>query len=157
MAQSILNGKRILAVEDEADVLAVLEEEIMSACPDCKLDKSTTYEQSAELLKKNDYDIVVLDIMGVQGFDLLKIAADRKLRAVMLTAKALTPEALKKSHDLGARAFLPKDMLGEVVPFLEDALTLERATGWKRLLHKLEDYFDDRWGEEWKKKYPFSY
>lgn len=157
MAQSILDGKKLLAVDDEADVLAVLEEEITGACPGCKLDKSTTYEQAAELLKKNDYDIVILDIMGVQGFDLLEIAAERKIKAVMLTARALTPDALKKSHDLGARAFLPKDMLGEVVPFLEDALTQEYATGWKRLFHKLEDYFDNRWGEEWKKKYPFSY
>jgi hypothetical protein len=29
MAESILNGKRILAVDDEPDVLAVLEEEIL--------------------------------------------------------------------------------------------------------------------------------
>lgn len=157
MAQSILDGKTILAVDDEPDVLTVLEEEITSACKDCRLDKATAYEQAVDLLNKNDYDIVILDIMGVQGFELLQLAADRKMKAVMLTARALTPEALKKSHDLGARAFLPKDMLGEVVPFLEDAMTQEYATGWRKLLHKLEDYFDNRWGEEWKKKYPFSY
>ena len=157
MARSILDGKRILAVDDEPDVLAVLEEEILNACPDCKIDKSTTYEGGADLLKRNDYDVVILDIMGVQGFDLLQIAADRKLRAVILTAKAMTPEALKRSHDLGARAFLPKEKLGEIAVFLEDVLTYEHKTGWERLLKKLEDYFDSRWGNEWKKKYPFSY
>ena len=31
MPESILNGKNILAVDDEPDVLAVLEEEIMNA------------------------------------------------------------------------------------------------------------------------------
>ncbi len=32
MSESILNGKKILAVDDEPDVLTVLEEEIMDAC-----------------------------------------------------------------------------------------------------------------------------
>ena len=157
MARSILDGRRILAVDDEPDVLSVLEEEILGACLDCTIDKSTSYEGAVDLLRRNDYDIAILDIMGVQGFDLLQIAARRKLRTVMLTAKALTPEDLKRSLDLGAWAFLPKDKLGEIVPFLEDALRYERKTGWDRLLKKLEDYFDNRWGSEWKKKYPFSY
>ena len=46
MAGSILNGKRILAVDDEPDVLEVLQEEILEACPDCKFDKATTYEEA---------------------------------------------------------------------------------------------------------------
>ena len=71
------------------------------------------------MLKANDYDLVVLDIMGVRGFDLLEIAVTRKFKVAMLTAHALSPEDLKKSHDMGARAYLPKDKLGEVVPFLK--------------------------------------
>jgi DNA-binding response OmpR family regulator len=107
MTQSILSGKTILAVDDEPDVLTVLEEEILHACPDCKIDKATTYEKGADLLASNTYDIAILDIMGVRGFDLLEIAVKRGFRVAMLTAHALTPEALKKSHDLGARAYLP--------------------------------------------------
>jgi hypothetical protein len=42
MTDSILNGKKILAVDDEADVLTVLEEEIGEACPNCKMDKVTS-------------------------------------------------------------------------------------------------------------------
>jgi hypothetical protein len=38
----------------------------------------------------------------------------------MLTAHALNPEALKHSIQMGARAYLPKEKLGEIVPFLED-------------------------------------
>jgi hypothetical protein len=70
----------------------------------------------------------------------------------MLTARALSPEALKKSHDMGARAYLPKDMLGELVPFVEDLLQQEYETGWKRVLSKLENYFDDRFESNWKTK-----
>ena len=120
MAESILNGKKILAVDDDPEVLTVLEEEITDECPNCTMDKATNYQEAAELLKSRDYDVVILDIMGVRGFDLLEIAVSRNLKVAMLTAHALSLENLKKSHDMGARAFLPKDKLGEIVPFLED-------------------------------------
>ena len=61
----------------------------------------------------------------VRGFDLLKIAVQKDMRAVMLTAHALSPENLKRAHDMGARAYLPKDKIGEIVPFLEAALKYE--------------------------------
>ncbi len=157
MAKSILDGKSILVVDDEADVLSVLEEEIRDACPDCTIVKATTYETAAELLRSNSYDIVVLDIMGVRGFDLLEIAVNRGFKVAMLTAHALTPEALKKSHDLGARAYLPKDKLGEIVPFLEDVLRYEYKTGWRNLLSKLENYFDDQFGPDWKRQSGVNY
>jgi CheY-like chemotaxis protein len=157
MATSVLEGKRILAVDDEPDVLTVLQEELGRDCPSCTLEKATSYEQAAEMLTKTDYDVVILDIMGVQGFDLLKISVDRGFNTVMLTANVLKPEALQKSHGMGAKAFLPKDKLGEIVPFLEDVLVHEHKPGWERLLDKLGDYFNERFGSEWKKKYPFSY
>jgi len=68
----------------------------------------------------------------------------------MLTAHALSPDALKRSMELGARAYLPKEKLGEIVPFLEDMLLYEYLPGWKRLLRKLEAFFNARWGSEWR-------
>ena len=108
MRESILNGKKILAVDDEPDVLAVLEEEIKESCPNCVIDKASSYETAAEKLKSQTYDVIILDIMGVRGFDLLELAVKRKFRVAMLTAHALSPETLKKSVELGARAYLPK-------------------------------------------------
>jgi DNA-binding response OmpR family regulator len=152
MAESILDGKRILAVDDEQDVLSVLEEEINTECPNCRFDKATTYEEAATMLKANVYDIVILDIMGVRGFDLLELAASLNFKAAMLTAHALSAEALKKSHDMGARAYLPKEKLGEIVPFLEDILQYDAKSGWRRLLEKLENFYDDRFEPDWKTK-----
>jgi len=149
--ESILDGKRILAVDDEPDVLTVLEEEITTACRNCKIDKATTYEAAVEKLKTQQYDLVILDIMGVRGFDLLAFAAGRKLRVAMLTAHALSPESLRRSLEMGAMAYLPKEKLGEIVPFLEDVLTFEYLPGWKRLLMNLSDFFNTRWGKDWKK------
>jgi DNA-binding NtrC family response regulator len=152
MTVSVLDGKRILAVDDEPDILVVLEQEIKDACPTCQIDKATTYEKGAELINTNTYDVVILDIMGVRGFDLLDLAVKRNFKVAMLTAHALSPEALKKSHDLGARAYLPKDKLGQVLPFLEDIFTEEHKGGWKRLVEKLGTYFDDRFEPDWRGK-----
>ena len=152
MKSSILSGKKILAVDDEPDVLTVLEEEIMGACPDCKFDKAITYEKAAELIKSNFYDVVILDIMGVRGFDLLALSVSRNLRVAMLTAHALTPEALKRSFDMKARAYLPKEKLGEIVPFLEDVLKYDYLPGWKRLFEKLKGFFDTKFESDWEKK-----
>ena len=151
MAESILNGKMILAVDDEPDILSALEEEILEAAPNCRFEKASTYEEAAKKLESETYDVVILDIMGVRGFDLLDLAVKKHFRVAMLTAHALTPEALKRSFEMKARAYLPKEKLGEVVPFLEDVLTYEYLPGWKRLMKKLESYFEKRWGEYWKK------
>ncbi len=150
--QSVLDGKRILIVDDETDILTVVEEEIRHACPRSTIEKATTYEEAAGLLRSISYDLVILDIMGVRGFELLKLAVNRGFKVAMLTAHALSPEALKKSHDLGAGAYLPKDELGRLIPFLEDVVQHERETAWKRLMQKLEPYFDSRFEENWKKK-----
>jgi DNA-binding response OmpR family regulator len=66
MKESILNGKRILAVDDEPDVLTVLEEEILAACPNCQFDKAASYAAGVKMLKSQAYHVVILDIMGVE-------------------------------------------------------------------------------------------
>jgi CheY-like chemotaxis protein len=152
MTESVLDGKRILAVDDEPDVLATLEEEILAAAPKCKFEKATTYHEAAKKLESQNYDVVVLDIMGVRGFDLLELAVSRNFRVAMLTAHALTPEALKRSFEMKARAYLPKEKLGEVVPFLEDVLKYEYLPGWKHLLEKLKGFFDSKFESDWEKK-----
>ena len=152
MKESILNGKRILAVDDEPDILEILEELILQYAPDCKIEKTTTYQEATKKLESQNYDVVVLDIMGVNGFDLLDQAVKRNFRAAMLTAHSLNPESLKRSVEMGAYAYLPKEKLGEIVPFLEDILeSSDGSSVWGRLMNKLDGYFASRWGELWKK------
>ena len=57
----------------------------------------------------------------------------------------------KRSFEMKARAYLPKEKLGEVVPFVEDVLKYGYLSGWQRLMKKLEDYLDARWGKYWQK------
>jgi DNA-binding response OmpR family regulator len=132
--------------------LAVLEEEILAYAPSCKIEKAMTYQDATKKIESQNYDAVVLDIMGVRGFDLLDQAAKKNFRVAMLTAHSLNPESLKRSIELGACAYLPKEKMEEIVPFLEDILeSADGSTVWGRLMNKLEGYFATRWGDLWKK------
>ncbi len=149
MGAETLQGKHLLAVDDEPDILAVLGEELDKY--GIKLDTATTFEEARQRMISYTYDLVILDIMGVQGFDLLKLASLRDLPAVMLTAHALSPEALKKSIELGARAYVPKDEIDRIGPFLVDVLTLSYEAAWQSLFSKLAGYFGAHFGPDWRK------
>jgi hypothetical protein len=64
---------------------------------------------------------------------LLDVAVKNNLKAVMLTAHALSPENLKRAYAMGAWAYLPKQKLGEIVPFLEDVFKYDFESGWKHV------------------------
>ena len=152
MGESILNGKRILAVDDEPDVLATLKEQILGTAPECKFEMATTYVGAVEKIKSHTYDVIILDIMGIRGFDLLESAVKRGFRAAMLTAHALNYQALNHSFKMGAMAYIPKEKLGEIVSFLEDVLNHEHLPGWKSLMKKLKRFFDSKFESDWEKK-----
>jgi CheY-like chemotaxis protein len=149
MARGLLQGKTILAVDDEPDVLDILAEELEDY--GVEFERTSTYEDGIQKLPSLTYDLVVLDIMGVRGFELLEFATAKDIPVVMLTARSLSPESLKKSIELGARAYLPKDQLGQIAPFLEDVLTLNYQSAWKSLFERLGGYFGKRFGPEWRK------
>jgi DNA-binding response OmpR family regulator len=146
----ILKEKLILAVDDEEDVLDIIEEELTEAA-ECTLHKATTFERAQQYLVSYTYDLVILDIMGVRGFDLLRIATNAGFPVVMLTAHAFTPDALKKSIELGARAYLPKEKLGSLVPFLEDVLKLSYNSAWQKALDSVASLFTAKFGSDWRK------
>jgi len=150
MAESPLNHTRILAVDDEPDVLETLKEQL-EEYDGLVLDTATDYQTAYHLIRSWTYDLVILDIMGVRGFDLLNASVSLGFPTVMLTAHALNPEALKKSIEMGARAYVPKEKLGEIAPFLEDVLTLSHKPGWQRLFKRLGAFFDSAFGSEWQK------
>lgn len=150
-SESPLKGKSILVVDDEPDVLETVEEELDM----CLVDKAKDYETAIQYLTGYTYDIVVLDIMGVNGFDLLQNAVDRGFPAVMLTAHALTPEALKKSIKLGAVSFLPKDKIPELRMFLEDVVLGAGKPVWEKLFDRLGNYFNRHFGPDWREKDKF--
>ena len=143
----ILAKKKILAVDDEEDVLAVISEELEV----CDLTTATDYETAKQILEREMFDLAVLDIMGVRGFDLLKIATKRKIPSVILTAHSLTPESLQKAIDRGAMSFLPKDELARLSDLIAEILeeVAQGRTHWPKLKSRLGYRFRELWGEMW--------
>jgi DNA-binding response OmpR family regulator len=125
-SDDILKGKKILAVDDEPDILDTL----VDILDQCDVETASSFDSAKALLNSKDYDAAILDIMGVRGFDLLGIAAKRKIPALMLTAHGLNPDNLVGSIKLGAKSYIPKDKIGELAVYLKD-LFLAQARGIK--------------------------
>jgi CheY-like chemotaxis protein len=145
---TFLAGKSILAVDDEADILETIEDIL----DESQVDTARDYETASEKIRKKNYDLVILDIMGVNGLQLLEESVDRGFPTVMLTAHAVNPEALMASIRKGAISYLPKESLADLDDLLNELLgAYERGEApWKLLFNKLGSYFDERFGADWK-------
>ena len=145
----VLKDKKILIVDDEPDVLDVLEEMLDM----CRVVKASSFDEARKYLESDHFDMVILDIMGVDGYKLLRIAKQKNLTAVMLTAHALSPDNLVKSIKEGADSYLPKEEMGNIRTFLVDILKSQREgestwEPWQRTLSS--SYFERKWGAAWK-------
>jgi len=139
MKESILNGKRIMAVDDDPDILAMLEKEIRMAAPNCYIDKASNYQRATELFASLTYDLIILDTAFARTFDLLELEITRPspYPVVILIAHTVNPETLRRFTGMGVRAYLPKDKLSEAVPLLEDVLKYEYLPFWRRIFEPL--------------------
>jgi DNA-binding NtrC family response regulator len=149
--EKILKGKRVLVVDDEKDVL----ETLVDLLDVCKLDTAFSFEDGKKQIETNDYDIVILDIMGVRGFDLLKIANERNIPALMLTAHALSEENLQRSVRDGAAYFAPKNEMENIPVFVADVLEAieKKKSPWIRFLDRLGGFYDQKFlGTDWREK-----
>lgn len=156
----ILRGKRILAVDDEPDVLDVIKEQLEL----CHVTVALNAETAKNLIVSEQFDLVILDIMGVDGFTLLELSREHHLPAAMLTAQALTAESVKKSLSLGAVSFLPKDELVRLPEWVAEILgeLAEGRSHWQKLFQRLGPWFSQRLGLNWEdlekpRNPPYSY
>ena len=146
---SILNGKKVLIVDDEKDILDSLTE-LLSIC---RVETALSYEKAKELLDSKSYDVAILDIMGVRGYELLEIANNRNIPALMLTAHALSEEHLKQSARRGAAYYVPKDEISKIEVFIADVLDArqKKESPWERWLDRLGDFFNEKFGaSDWR-------
>jgi DNA-binding NtrC family response regulator len=144
---NLLDGKKILVVDDEPDVLESLED-LLSMC---EVVKAADYEAARDLIEGEPFDLVVLDIMGVSGYSLLQLATHKNMVAVMLTAHALTPENIVKSYREGAAYFLPKEEMVNIASFLEEVLEAKQKgkSTWDNWMNRLASYCERTFGAKW--------
>jgi DNA-binding NtrC family response regulator len=148
--EEILQEKRILIVDDEPDILETLEELLDM----CLIDTAPNFETAKKFLDKYTYDVAILDIMGVKGYDLLKLATQKGVPALMLTAHALSPEYLVKSIRGGAKSYIPKEKIANIPTFVRYILEaqmggIEKDSTW---FARLRPFFDEKFGPEWRRK-----
>jgi DNA-binding NtrC family response regulator len=139
---SALQGKRVLVVDDEADVCDMVVDELSA----CKVDVAHTYEAARAKLAAARYDVVILDIMGVRGHELLEEFSS-KAPCVMLTAHALTPQDLKRSMVGHAVLYLPKEELGSLEQYVGKVLETGKRPLWGWLFQQLD--FTRWFGAQW--------
>ena len=147
--QTISKNKKILIVDDEPDVL----ESLIELLDMYKIDTASAFEEGKKLLENQDYDLAILDIMGVKGFDLLEIANLQKIPAIILTANALSEESLKKSAKNGAAYFVPKDKMFDIEIYVTDVFTAlkKKKSTWEKFFDRLGDFYDARFhGTNWR-------
>jgi CheY-like chemotaxis protein len=144
MAESSLKGLRILAVDDEPDILETIQ------------DTAQSYEDALQKISEADYDLAILDIMGVNGMQLLVETVNRRIPTVMLTAHAMNPESLKTSLDKGALSYLPKEELPNLKSFIGDVMEAFREghSTSAVLFERLGRFFDKAFGVQWAKDDP---
>ena len=144
---NLLDGKRILVVDDEPDVLESLEDLLAT----CEVVKASSFDDARSLIEQERFDLVILDIMGVSGYDLLDLATQKNMTAVMLTAHALTPENIVKSYRQGAAYFLPKEKMVNITSFLEEILDAKQKgqSTWDNWMNRLAGYCERTFGSKW--------
>jgi DNA-binding response OmpR family regulator len=146
----LLKGKKILIVDDEPDVLDTLEDMLS----DCEVVKAQTFEEAKKQMETQPFDMAVLDIMGVDGYELLEIAVKKKVTAVMVTAHALSPEDTMKSFRGGAAFYVPKDKMAEMPKILANILDLKSQgkNTWMPFVGWAEAYYSAKFGPKWEKQ-----
>jgi len=151
---SILNGKRILIVDDEPDILETLSDLL----PMCKTTEATSFDQAKNLLENQYFDMAILDIMGVDGYQLLDICNQKNVIAVMLTAYAMTPADIKKSYENGAASFVPKEKMIDITDYLSDIYEAKEKGKnlWWRWVDRLANYCENKFGPDWQKENGFK-
>jgi CheY-like chemotaxis protein len=149
--KDLLDKKKVLIVDDEPDIPATLEELL----PMCVTTKAFTFEEAANLIEKQHFDLAILDIMGVRGYELLRKAVQKNVIVVILTAHALNAEDLKKSYNQGAASYIPKEELINIATYLNDILEAREKgkSFWWRWLDRMEGYFDQKFGPEWQERH----
>jgi len=144
----VLAGKAILIVDDEPDVLETLKELLDMCVVDCAPDFNT----AKQFLKIKSYDAAILDIMGVNGYDLIELTEKKKIPTLMLTAHALSPDHLIGTIKKGACSYIPKHEMADIFSYVAELITakekgMQKPKNWFK---KLTPYFDKKFGSDWK-------
>jgi CheY-like chemotaxis protein len=103
---------KVLVVDDEASVRELLNDLLKRE--DCKVTICSTGEEALDLLKKEEFDVVLLDIKlpGISGLEVLKNIrdTDKKLPVIMITGFGYNEDLICKSKEFGCSGYIGKNI-----------------------------------------------
>lgn len=103
---------KILVVDDEAPVRDLFTDLLKQE--DCQTVTCASGEEALEILKKESFDVVLLDIKlpGISGLEVLKNIRDNNkiLPVVMITGFGFDEDLIAKSKQFGCSGYIGKNM-----------------------------------------------
>ena len=103
---------KVLVVDDETYVRDLLKDLLEKE--KCAVGCASSGEEALDIINKEDFDIVLLDIKlsGISGLDTLKKIKERKpdLVVIMTTGFGYDEELINKSNELGCSGYIGKNM-----------------------------------------------
>ncbi len=127
---------KILVVEDDTSISNLIYTSLNDEGYDCY----QTYDgkAAAELISKNQYNLILLDIMlpGIDGYDLLEYIRPTETPVIFITARASINDRIR-GLKLGADDYIVKPFqIGELIARVEAVL---RRTGQGDAVYKILD------------------
>lgn len=103
---------KILVVDDEAPVRDLFEE--LFKKEDCQTVSCATGEEALKIIKKETFDVVLLDIKlpGMSGLEVLKNIRElhKKLPVVMITGFGFDEDLIARTKQFGCSGYIGKNM-----------------------------------------------
>lgn len=117
---------KVLVVDDEAQVRVLFSDLLKKE--KCTVTSVSYGEEAVDLIGKEDFDLVLLDIklLGISGFEALKKIKELKpgLNVVMVTGFGYDNELVAKAKDLGCTGYIGKNMpIAEIMKNIKPFLT----------------------------------
>jgi len=124
---------RILAVDDELDMLALLKM-IVEGYSEHQVTTTNNPLEAAELLEKTSFDLILTDLKmpGLDGMELLARAKSRDEDAMVLVITAYgSLESAEEAMNKGAFDFITKPFRKEQI-----LLAIDRAMRWREMVRQ---------------------
>ncbi len=142
MDGQILEGKRILVVDNEREILNILSEALAAS----EVVVAGNLDEARFLIAEKIFDLAILDAVGVKGCDLLQDCQAHKLPAAMLTPREVEVRSINEAMKRGVMSFFPRDDLHRLPETVADLLEhLEKGRFSTRFFRRIRAAFREIW------------
>lgn len=123
---------KILVVDDEAPVRELFVD--LFKKEDCQSIACATGEQALEIIKKETFDVVLLDIKlpGMSGLEVLKNIRDthKELPVVMITGFGFDEDLIAKTKQFGCAGYIGKNMpVSQIIVTFKNFVKIAKEKG----------------------------